>query len=546
MAKQLLKFLLVFIPALAFVRCAQIGVLTGGKRDQAPPRLIEAIPANRNSNFSSERIVLKFDEFVKLNDLNNQLIVSPKLKTTPDIEANGKTITIALKKAELSPNTTYRIYMGQAVADMHEGNAIKNFEYVFSTGPYIDSLQVKGTVTDAFNNQPVNNAVIGLYLNQVNGDSLPLKLVPDYLAKSDESGMFNFTNLPSRTFKAYAFNDKNKNNLYDSEVEKIGFLDPDLDLRSDSSVIFKIFQEESSKGFIKKTLLPYYGLIQLVLNKKSKIEIQPLNPRVKDNLFETSPGYEKDTVSIYYKNVTDTLKLIFRDLSKQKGDTLTVQLPRKPPVGRKIKSILLNSAGNNLSLGSQPILSFLTWMDIQTTDPLKINLTSRDDSSSALKPVKGRWLDITHYELTNTLKEGLTYNLEIDTNAFFDVYGTTNDSINLSFKTQSHLEFGKATLKLLLNKKQAYVIQMIADNDRVVRESFVDLPLSSSNAVSIDFTDIAPGTYRVRIIFDNNGNKKWDTGNFILKRQAERVIIHSKPIKVLSDWEIEEEITIKD
>ncbi|HOZ86735.1 MAG TPA: Ig-like domain-containing protein, partial [Bacteroidia bacterium] len=230
MAKQLLKILLIFIPVLLFVHCAQIAPLNGGKRDLDPPKLIEAIPANQSSNFNSAIITLRFDEFVKLNDLSNQLIVSPKLKTTPEIESNGKTITISLIRTELKPNTTYRIYLGQAVADMHEANAIRNFEYVFSTGSYIDSLELKGLVLDAFNNKPANNTIIGLYHHSENSDSLPFKNVPDYLAKSDENGQFKFTNLPAATFKVYAYSDKNKNYLYDGETEKIAFLENHEDL----------------------------------------------------------------------------------------------------------------------------------------------------------------------------------------------------------------------------------------------------------------------------------------------------------------------------
>ncbi|MES2678465.1 MAG: Ig-like domain-containing protein [Bacteroidota bacterium] len=546
MAKQLLKILLIFIPVLLFVHCAQIAPLNGGKRDVEPPKLIEAIPANQSNNFNSARITLRFDEFVKLNDLSNQLIVSPKLKTTPEIESDGKTITILLIKNELKPNTTYRIYLGQAVADMHEANAIRNFEYVFSTGPYIDSLELKGLVLDAFNNKPANNTIIGLYHNSENTDSLPYKNVPDYIAKSDENGQFKFTNLPAATFKVYAYSDKNKNYLYDGETEKIAFLDPDLTLSSDSTVRFKLFQEESSKGFIKKTFLPYYGFMQIILNKKSLITLQPLNPRDKENVFETLMNKEKDTVSVYYKNVTDTLGLIFRDQSRQKADTLRITLPKKPPLGKKFKSMSLNSSGGALMLGTQPTLSFLNWMDIQTANPLKISLRSREDSLIGTSPVTGKWLDITHYEISSELKEGVNYNMKIDTNAFFDIYGISNDSIAMSFKTQSRVEYGKATLKLLFNKKQAYIIELVNDKEQVVRRSFIDLPLSSSNAASLDFIDVAPGTYQVKVIYDNNANKKWDTGNFLLKTQPEQIFISSKQIKVLSDWEIEEEISIKE
>jgi hypothetical protein len=118
------------VPVLFFVRCAQQGVLSGGKRDLDPPRLLKAVPAQQTINFSNEEIVLKFDEFIQLKDLNNQIVVSPKLKTLPEINVEGKILKILLKKEELLPNTTYRIYFGQALIDIHENNVVQNFQYV--------------------------------------------------------------------------------------------------------------------------------------------------------------------------------------------------------------------------------------------------------------------------------------------------------------------------------------------------------------------------------------------------------------------------------
>jgi len=175
-----------------------------------------------------------------------------------------------------------------------------------------------------------------------------------------------------------------------------------------------------------------------------------------------------------------------------------------------------------------------------------MKLVSKEDSAINVSPVKGKWLDITHFEIANELKEGVAYNLKIDTNAFFNINGVTNDSSSLNFKTQNKVEFGKVMLKMLFNKKQTYVVQLINDKEQVIRESFVSFSLSASNAVAIDFVDVQPGSYQVKVIFDNNSNKKWDTGSLLSKKQAEQVIINSKQIKILSDWEIEEEILIKD
>jgi len=526
-------------------RCAQMGELTGGKKDTTPPRLLKAIPEKGSTGFNSDKIVLVFDEFVQIKDLSNQLIVSPKLKTTPDIAANGKTVVIELEKGELAPNTTYRLYLGNAIADMNESNSIKNFEYVFSTGTHIDSLKIKGTVTDAFNGKPAGKVVVGLYKASQANDSTIYKEAPDYLARTGDDGSYAFSNLPYGSFKMYALADGNKNNMYDGEAEKVGFRDSVLNLRSDTSISLKVFQEESVKSFIKKTLLPYYGFGQIILNKKAKVRLSPLNPELAPSIIETRKGREKDTIAFFYRELKDTVQMEVDNISFKKRDTVRLVIPKNNLAKRRLKAISTNIQSGVLPLGGVLRFTFQNWMDTTKAGMSKIRLSEKKDSLYVPVPVKGRWTSITEFELDNRLPDG-NFRLKIDTMAFFDIYGFKNDSLKSDFKTQSKTEFGKVTLKLLLNKKQSYVIQLIDGSDKVAQEKYISLPLAGSNAVSLEFTDVVPGTYMVKIIFDDNENKKWDSGNILAKKQAERVIINSKQIKVLSDWEIEEEITVKE
>jgi len=549
MTRHLLQILFVFSLILFLAQCAQQGQLTGGTKDMLPPKLLEALPAKNSTNFKEELVTLKFDEFVQVKDLSNQLIVTPRLKTQPDISANGKKIIIKFKKEELAPNTTYRIYMGQAIADMNESNPIPNFEYVFSTGSVIDTVEAKGDITDAFTNKPSADILVGLYYNEKTTDSLPYKKEPDYIARTNENGQFLLKNLPYKTFRVFAFSDKNKNSLYDGESERIAFLGPDLKLISDTSIHLKLFQEEASKSFIKKTAAPYFGFTQIILNKKVKVKVSTLKAANSANISETRIGEAKDTVSLHYRNTVDTLKLVLQNLATEKRDTLKLTLPRNNSK-KRLKSFTVNTIGNKLALYDKVRLTFLNWMDTSRSDLSKIYVSSKQDSLISDVPVKGRWKDITSFEIDHQLKEGMTYTLKIDTNAFFDLNQFTNDSSNITFITQSKIEFGKLTLKLLFNSnkypKQQYVVQLITDQDKVVKEQFGTNSNTTDTAATLVFTDVLPGTYFAKIIFDDNKNKKWDSGNILQKQQAEKVIINSKQLKILSDWEIEEEIQAKE
>ncbi len=545
MSKQLFKIIFPALAILLFAKCAQVAPLNGGKRDVDPPKLIEAIPLNRTINFNSDQIVLKFNENVKLQDLPNQLIVSPKLSFDPDIEADGKKITISFKKQTLLPNTTYRFYFGKAVIDMTEGNAIPNFEYVFATGNNIDSLKIKGTIINAFNNKPESDVTIGLYNITEEVDSLPYKRSPNYITRTSQNGSFQFTNLPYTIYKVFGFLDKNKNYLYDGDAEKISFYGSDLDLKSDTSIKLSLFKEEPAKVFIKKINSPYFGFTQIILNKKSLLSLNTLNKSDEKNIYETNPGIEKDTLSFYYKNIKDTLPLILKNSSFKKIDTIKVQLPKTNAL-KKNFSFTTNASTGKLPLQKPLQIRFINWMDTNKLAISKIKLTSKTDSLIKIEKLNYKWLNITTLEIGNKLKQGIRYSLKVDTNAFFDENGIKNDSLKLEFETENENELGKLSLKLLFNKKQGYLIQLIDQQEQIVKEKFISFSLSGSNATTIDFTNVTPGTYQIKIVFDDNENKKWDTGNIISKIQPEHVFIHPKPIKILSDWEIEEEILIKE
>ncbi|MBL7919733.1 MAG: Ig-like domain-containing protein [Bacteroidia bacterium] len=545
MAKQSAKILLAVLFILLLERCAQIGTLSGGVRDTTPPKLVEAIPANKTVNFNSSQVILKFDEHIKLADLPNQLIISPKLGFDPDISTDGKKLIINFNKEPLLPNTTYRFYFGKAIIDMTEANALQNFEYVFSTGNNIDSLRIKGIVLNAFNNKPEKDIIIGLYNKVEDVDSLPYKKTPNYITRTSESGEFTFGNLPHAIYKVYALADKNKNYMYDGDIESIAFNDSALELSSDTSIKLKLFKEEAPKAFIKKINSPYYGFSQVILNKKSILSLETFNKEDAKNIFETNVGKEKDTLSFYYKNLKDTLALLVKNVSFKKTDTVKVQLPKLSLVKRKF-NFSTNAATGNLPINTALRLTFLSWMDTSKTDLSTLKLTSKKDSLIQEQPLKYKWININTLEIGNKLKQGMNYSLKTDTSTFFDMNGNKNDSSLINFQTQSENELGKLTLKLLFNKKQGYLVQVVNDQEQIIREQFVTFSLSGTNAVSIDFTNITPGTYKIKIVFDTNENKKWDTGDLNLKIQPEHVFIHPKPIKVLADWEIEEEILIKE
>jgi hypothetical protein len=200
-----------------------MGSLTGGEKDIKPPVLINSKPLNYSTNFNSQKIEIEFDEFIALKNINQELIISPPLPKKPDVRIKNKSIVIDLKN-ELRPNTTYTLNFGKALTDNNEGNPLTNFEFVFSTGEFLDSLSVKGTLLNSFNLLPSKEPIIvGLYDQSV--DSVPMKTIPIYIGKTDEKGNFQINNIKSDTFKLFALKDLNYNLLFDLPNEEIAFID---------------------------------------------------------------------------------------------------------------------------------------------------------------------------------------------------------------------------------------------------------------------------------------------------------------------------------
>src|SRR6186713_1119862 len=173
--------------------CANIIPPTGGPIDSLPPVLIEANPKDSTLNFHSKRIVLTFDEYIDLKEVQNNLLFTPLFESVPVVEVKLKTVTVRIRDT-LEPNTTYTFDFGNAVTDVNENNPFRHYTYVFSTGPYIDSLQLSGRVLLAENGK--TDSTLTIVLHQEFNDSAVVKNRPRYAARVDSSGYFRFRNLP--------------------------------------------------------------------------------------------------------------------------------------------------------------------------------------------------------------------------------------------------------------------------------------------------------------------------------------------------------------
>jgi hypothetical protein len=229
--KKLLIFLLV-ISALGELQvyltgCAQVVAPTGGPRDSIPPVLLTATPKEGTTNFTGKKITLEFNEYVVLDQLRENLLVSPTPKNDPYIDYKLRTVTIKIRDT-LEPNTTYTINLGNAIKDLNENNPFKDYRYVFSTGSVIDSLEFSGKVQAAESGKIDSTLMVFLYKNL--DDSAVQKEKPKYIARVNAQGVFNFKNLAPGIYKVYALQDGDGSRTYNSKAEMFAFSDSTVDI----------------------------------------------------------------------------------------------------------------------------------------------------------------------------------------------------------------------------------------------------------------------------------------------------------------------------
>ncbi len=214
--------------------CAQILAPTGGPRDSLPPVLLNSTPENRTTNFTANRVTLSFDEYIQIQDLPKNLIVSPTPKLNPDINYKLKVVTIKIRDT-LDANTTYVIDMGNAIQDINENNPYRNYRYVFSTGSYIDSMKFSGNIRLAETGK-VDSTLIALLYNDLD-DSAVLKKKPRYIARLDSSGNFSFSNLAPGTYNVYGLKDESSQKYYNNKTELFAFADSSINIEGTTTPI---------------------------------------------------------------------------------------------------------------------------------------------------------------------------------------------------------------------------------------------------------------------------------------------------------------------
>ncbi len=362
--------------------CAQIGLPTGGAKDTLAPKLVKANPPNGSKNVTNNKITIDFDEYIDVLDIQKNLIVSPLQNKAPTIIANAKGLIIKFKDSIL-PNTTYSLNFGDAIKDVNEGNVYKNLTYTFSTGNVLDSLTVSGNVIMAETGGIDSTLMVMLYRNTA--DSAVTKKKPNYVAKVNGDGSFEFNNLPADSFKIYALKDGDGGKTYNAITEIFAFNDKAIYTKSDDPIRLYAYAEKKEEPVLNKSIakpklekklkitnntigsqdlfepkqLQFNNYIKYFDNKKIKLVDTFFNPQPISNSFFDSTQHllnidAKWQVNKPYILLIDTAALKDSLGNKlAKIDTIKFTTKRQEDYGK------ITLRFNNLDLTKKPVLQFI-------------------------------------------------------------------------------------------------------------------------------------------------------------------------------------------
>lgn len=523
----LLIIILVFLSS-----CAKRGTPDGGPLDENPPEIVREIPKNNSIYFNDEKIRIFFDEYIKLEKLNSQLVVSPPIdKSKYSIFPQGgasKYIDIEINES-LADSTTYVFNFGQSIQDNNEGNKLQFYKYAFSTGSYIDSLEVDGIVKDSYSAKTDELITVMLYPeNEKFYDSIIYKEKPTYVASTLDSTYFNFTNVKTGKYHLIAIKDNNNNFLFDPLIDKIAYYDSIINLPGDYEIDLKIFKENPEFFIFKPFQTSYNKLSFGYRGNTDSLDIKISN---KNFINSSQITFEKetDTLNFWFKEFEyDTIYLDLKN--KNFKEKFKVSYPRKK---LERDSLQINSdVQNSIDLGEKFILN--SNIPLSKIDDQYINIYNKDSVGIEFSTrIKNGTDIIFDFEILPNDK----YNITVLPNAIIDFFDNTVDTLNYSLNTKKSSDYGLLIVNIETLKKYPIIVELLDTKEDIIQSKYI-----KSQFDECIFENINPGDYNLRLIHDKNENYKWDSGNYLNKIKPEETLHSLERIKIRANWVIREKI----
>jgi uncharacterized protein (DUF2141 family) len=590
-----LTYILFIVAALA--SCARMGQPDGGWYDDIPPHVVSSSPADKAVGVKSRKVVINFNEYIKLEDAQNKVIVSPPQLEVPDIKAAGKRIIVTLKDS-LKENTTYTIDFSDAISDNSEGNPMGNYTYSFSTGSEIDTLEVSGYVLDAKNLEPIKGILVGLYDNL--SDTIVRREPMVRISRTDSRGRFVIKGVAPGQYRCYALQDADGDFLYNQMSEKIGFLHDVFepfcrpDTRPDTiwrdslhidnivsvpythffpdDITLLAFQPVQSDRYLLKTerSLPEKLGIYFSYGNDSLPLLRGLNYKSED-AFVVEPSEHRDTIFYWLRDTMlvnqDTLRT---ELTYMMTDTLgalvcqtdTVEFLAKQPYEKRLKERQQEfekwqKEQEKKKKHEEP------YDTVMAPKPLRLSLTGGPSLDPDQKiyfetPVPLARLDTAAIHLYSMI-DSVWYEADFRVKPDRLLQRRVVIEANWRPGVEYSLEVDSAAFESIyglvsdpfkeglrvrsLDEYATLLVTLSGVSDsadvcvQLLEASDEPKRQTKADGGQAEFYYVTPGKYYLRAFVDLNGNGLWDTGDYDRDLQAEPVYYYTEALELKAKWD---------
>jgi hypothetical protein len=538
------------LPFLIYLGCAKQTSPTGGPKDTIPPRLVGSVPEAEAINFSGKKVDLNFSEFVILNNPKEQLLITPSVGKKFEVSVKKKTVTVEFEN-DLLPNTTYTLNFRDAVQDITEKNPVRNLQFAFSTGSYIDSLSISGTVNDLLTGTKAADATVAI---ATENDTFNIFKHPaTFFTRTNKQGDYRIDHLKPGKYFIYAITDKNKNLFADSKTEAYGFKKDSINLKNDTAKINLAVIRLDARPLKITSARPYNTYFNIRTTKNIReYKITTLDGTRLIHSFGEDPANvklyntigDKDSLAVHFtaidstENYLDTLlyaKFAQRDVEKEK-----FQMNTKP--GLLVTDVATLEAKIRFS---KPILEVnydSIYFEIDSIT--RVNITKNDMQWNEFTnefTIKKRFNkasypapqdEETKPDTAKTKKKFLNA-LRLGTAAFVSVENDSSKPATLQFTPTNTQTLSKIFYDF--RTSESVIVQLLDKDKNIVKEIF--------GKPKGQFDELTPGEYFIRVVIDRNKNLRWDPGDYYKREEPEKIIYYIEPekkserITLKTNWE---------
>lgn len=529
----LISFLSLIITEI-LLSCAQIVAPTGGKKDTLAPVIIKMIPVNQSRNFNGKQIDILFNEYVSVDNIQQQLSITPNLEGTYETKILPKGARLIFDKP-FKENTTYSLNFRNTFKDMNERNVAKNVRLVFSTGKIIDSLRVSGKVRNPLTNKPIMDVSVGMYIYS---DTLnPKKVKPYYFMKTDSSGIFIIENVAGGKYRIYALTDGNNNLLYDEAKENLGIIVDTITLKSNlenleinvariEKIPNKVLKARTTSNY---AYIDYFRGIKNVkinfVDKKDSMAYQQTEAK-SIRIFNINQIYT-DTIKVKI-SVTDSLDRVFTHDQKIKFK----EKPKKND-GVKEEFNMKTKPSNNEDMDFKEVgYTFTFTKPIKNYDLNKIEFLNDTLIRVPITEKNIRWnSEKTEMKIKIDGKKAKDFvRLKMPKGTFISVENDSTQKFVSTHPIRDPENYGTIIGEVRNPQKKGFFVELLNEQYEVVQK--VD------NVLKYEFTFVKAGTYYVRMIVDENRNNRWDSGDLEKNILPEKIIFIKDKIKLKQNFEL--------